>query len=103
MAFLDNSETLKESQTLEFKEAAAGLPDDIWESYSAFANTEGGEIVLGVQENKTTHTFSIVGVANPSELIDTFWSTVRSSQKLLATSCFLTMSERRPSKDVLLS
>lgn len=46
MAFLDNSETLKESQTLEFKEAAAGLPDDIWESYSAFANTEGGEIVL---------------------------------------------------------
>lgn len=81
MAFLDNSETLKESQTLEFKEAAAGLPDDIWESYSAFANTEGGEIVLGIHENKTAHTFSIVGVANPSELIDTFWSTVRSSQK----------------------
>lgn len=82
MAFLDNSETLKESQTLEFKEAAAGLPDDIWESYSAFANTEGGKIILGVHENKTTRTFSIAGVANPSELIDTFWSTVRSSQKV---------------------
>ena len=90
MAFLDNSETLKESQTLEFKEAAAGLPDDIWESYSAFANTEGGEIVLGIHENKTTHIFSIVGVANPSELIDTFWSTIKKSFQRRPAS---TMSE----------
>lgn len=44
MSFLNGQFELKESQHLEFKEAAGGLPLNVWESYSAFANTEGGEI-----------------------------------------------------------
>ena len=52
MTFLDNPEILEESQTLEFKESLFELPDDLWETYSAFANTEGGEIVLGVKQNR---------------------------------------------------
>lgn len=51
MAFLDRLDNLSEDQHLEFKESAFDVPDDVWESYSAFANTEGGEIVLGVTEN----------------------------------------------------
>ncbi len=39
-----------ESSDLEFKSAAGGFPGNFWDTYSAFANTNGGTIVLGVQE-----------------------------------------------------
>ena len=39
-----------ESTEVEFKSARGGIPASLWESYSAFANTNGGTIILGVQE-----------------------------------------------------
>jgi ATP-dependent DNA helicase RecG len=57
---LDASLAGGEAMALEFKRATGGLPRSIWETVSAFANTSGGWILLGVDD--TTHPIAIEGV-----------------------------------------
>lgn len=49
---LDRMEEYREGNQLEAKAAQGGLPDTLWDSYSAFANTDGGCILLGVKERE---------------------------------------------------
>lgn len=66
-------EQYREDGHVEAKEALGGLPESLWESYSAFANAEGGVILLGVGENPDK-SFRILELLDPRELINEFWA-----------------------------
>ncbi|MFM7405500.1 MAG: helix-turn-helix domain-containing protein [Cuspidothrix sp.] len=76
---------LGEDEDIEFKSADGGLPNDIWETVSAFANTDGGHIVLGLSEGKGGLTIS--GVRNPDGLLKKFWDSHNNPQKLSTPIC----------------
>ena len=63
----------------EGKDASGGLPDSLWETYSSFANTDGGVIVLGLQE--VEHKLTIHGIVDPAALIKQFWDDVNNREK----------------------
>ncbi len=62
-----------EHDTLECKEASGGLPRNLWDTYSAFANTDGGVILLGIKEEPKGK-FTVTGISNLQEMINIFWS-----------------------------
>lgn len=60
---------------VEFKEAGQGLPKSIWDTVCAFANTEGGYVVLGIAE--LNGKYSVSGVENPDKMQNDFLTTLR--------------------------
>lgn len=69
----------RENGYVEAKEALGGLPESLWETYSAFANAEGGVILLGVGENPD-HSFRILELLDPEELLEEFWAILRNPE-----------------------
>ena len=68
-------EIYRENNRIEAKKALGGLPHSLWETYSAFANTLGGILLLGVEERKDG-SFLVHDLPDPQRLIDEFWSIV---------------------------
>ena len=75
-----------ETDAVEFKLAKGGVPTSFWESYSAFANTDGGVIILGVKEDGGTH--SVVGVTNANKLVADVWNAANNPQRVSANVLF---------------
>ena len=78
-----NIEKYKENNRIEAKKAIGGLPRSLWETYSAFANTLGGIILLGVEElaDKSLHP---VDLPDPEKLIKDFWNIINNANKVSA-------------------
>lgn len=67
-----------EWEDFEVKAAKSELPKNIWETVSAFSNTSGGWIVLGVKQSSKS--FEIQGVDNIEKLEQDFLGTLRSGK-----------------------
>ena len=63
-----SSLSLGEETDLEFKSARGGVPGSMWETYSGMANTDGGCILLGVENDGT-----ISGLPDPAKARKTVW------------------------------
>jgi len=76
-----NALDLGEDKDWEFKAAKGGLPGNLWDTYSAMANTDGGCIVLGIKE-KDGGEFEVQGLDDPSKTEQDFWNLVNNRQKI---------------------
>lgn len=71
----------REDNRREVKRAQGGLPDSLWDTYSAFANSSGGVIILGVKENKDGSWYT-TGLKDSVKLRKAFWDTINNRQKI---------------------
>ena len=71
-----------ESSEVEFKSARGGFPGSFWESYSAFANTNGGTIVLGVVEKNNQFLFDGLTKETIIRYKKNFWDCAHNKGKI---------------------
>ena len=82
LEILEEKGVLNESYDLEFKSAKGGLPRSLWESYSAFANSEGGTIILGVSEKDNYCYLDGLEEDVVRKWLDDFWNQINNKEKV---------------------
>lgn len=83
MLNLEEFENLRENNRLEVKKATLVIPNSIWETYSAFCNTYGGTILLGVDEDKNSH-LCTCGLTKKRaySIVNDVWNTLNNPTKI---------------------
>lgn len=73
-----------EKVDIECKESDSNLSKSIWDTYSSFANTNGGYIFLGIREDKKKklpeERFQIQGIKNYGVQVKAFWDTINGNK-----------------------
>ena len=87
----------------EVKEATGGIPKSMWETVSAFSNTAGGWIILGVKEKKgeNGNSYRVSGVDNIEKMEQDIITTLRSRSKFNAVISSRAYRYTIEDKDVL--
>ena len=75
-----------ENQAVEAKlahgrDGLGALPESLWETYSALANTDGGVIFLGVREVSPTE-FVGEGIINAAKVEEVFWEVLNDESQV---------------------
>ena len=83
----DIKRLLKEGEGfhVEMKACSLSLPSSVWETYSAFANSRGGVILLGITEHKkhsASERFQVTGVSDANKVVTDFFNTLNNPQKV---------------------
>ena len=70
-----------EGLTFESKKCGEGFPESFWSTYSAFANSFGGIIALGLEETDDGR-LKAVGVKNPAKIVKELWDNLNNREKV---------------------
>ncbi len=86
---MEKTELPIEGLHLEYKKASKNrVPKAMWDTVSAFANTDGGTIILGADEDTSTRELDITGIDNPSELITNLFNAQNSNNQITPHAIF---------------
>lgn len=74
-----------ENVNVEFKECGKAFPKEAWPTYSAFANTHGGWLILGITEHRDKNLpekFEVVGISDIPKIKDQLGSQLDNPEKV---------------------
>ena len=74
--------SIQENAEVEYKSAKGGFPGTFWETFSAFANTNGGIIVLGMKEKNGSPISDRLAENEAIRLQKMFWDNAHNPQKV---------------------